>query len=170
MNENITSPPDNELTANLQVQSVQTYLGVMSALEQCDAEIQKEIAAMIAIYRDPETTADEKRAALYTIVEALFPSHSADYMLYCESARRTKQADSIRREMDQEDATFAERLAVCMRDRNLTQVELATKIGVSQPAIANMLNRNVRPQKKTVLKFAEALGVAPEYLWPGIKQ
>lgn len=49
----------------------------------------------------------------------------------------------------------------------MTQDQLAEKIGVGQPAISMMLKRQCRPQKRTVQRLAEALGVAAEELWPG---
>ena len=50
----------------------------------------------------------------------------------------------------------------------MTQEQLAAKIGVGQPAISNMLNRQCRPQRRTVKRLATALDVSPEDLWPGI--
>jgi transcriptional regulator with XRE-family HTH domain len=48
----------------------------------------------------------------------------------------------------------------------MTQAQLADKLGLGQPAISMMLQRNCRPQKRTVVRLADALGVAPEELWP----
>jgi transcriptional regulator with XRE-family HTH domain len=71
--------------------------------------------------------------------------------------------------MNEEEADFAKRLRGLMEVKGLTQAQLATVVGIGQPAVSMMLNRACRPQKKTVLRFAEALGVAPEELWPGIQ-
>jgi transcriptional regulator with XRE-family HTH domain len=49
----------------------------------------------------------------------------------------------------------------------MTQEQLAAAIGVGQPAISMMLNRNCRPQARTVKKLADALGVEIEELWLG---
>jgi len=51
----------------------------------------------------------------------------------------------------------------------MTQEALAAKLGVGQPAISNMLNRQCRPQRRTVLRLAQALGISPEELWPGFQ-
>jgi len=51
----------------------------------------------------------------------------------------------------------------------MTQEELAEKTGVGQPAISNMLNRQCRPQHRTVRRFADALGISPEELWPPLR-
>ena len=62
-----------------------------------------------------------------------------------------------------------ERLRTAMHQRGVTQEQLADKIGIGQPAVSMMLQRHCRPQQRTVRRLAEALGVAPEELWPGIK-
>jgi transcriptional regulator with XRE-family HTH domain len=69
-------------------------------------------------------------------------------------------------ELDQEEAAFSDRLKRLMSERDMTQEKLAKLTGVSQPAISNILNRCCRPQRKTVGRFAEALGVSPDELWP----
>ena len=72
--------------------------------------------------------------------------------------------------MDHEEATFAERLREVMKKKAVTQEQLADRIGVGQPAISLMLQRACRPQKRTVFRLAEALGVSPDELWPNIKE
>lgn len=71
--------------------------------------------------------------------------------------------------MDAPEATFAQRLRELMDSKRVSQLELAERIGCSQPAISQMLNRNCRPQKKTILKLAEALNVHAYELWPDIE-
>jgi transcriptional regulator with XRE-family HTH domain len=71
--------------------------------------------------------------------------------------------------MAQQEASFAERLATLMEKKDVTQEQLGKRIGVGQSAIANLLNRNCRPQRKTVVRIADALGIAPQELWPQIK-
>jgi transcriptional regulator with XRE-family HTH domain len=56
-----------------------------------------------------------------------------------------------------------------MDDLPITQEEVAERIGVGQPAISKMLNRNRRPQKKTIMKLATALNVSPMVLGPGVE-
>jgi transcriptional regulator with XRE-family HTH domain len=56
-----------------------------------------------------------------------------------------------------------------MTEKCVTQQELAQRIGCSQPAVSQMLNRSCRPQKKTILKLAEALNVRPQELWPDLE-
>ncbi len=47
----------------------------------------------------------------------------------------------------------------------VTEVQLARRIGVSQSAISMMLPRRCRPQRRTVEKLAETLGVKADDLW-----
>ena len=69
-------------------------------------------------------------------------------------------------EMDKEEEMFAERLRAIMEEKGLTQTQLAESLKIGQSAISNMLHRQCRPQRRTVLRIAEALGVDPGDLWP----
>ena len=71
--------------------------------------------------------------------------------------------------MDCQEAAFADRLRELMTVKCVTQQELSNRVGCSQPAISQMLNRKCRPQKKTILKLAEALQVQPQELWPDLE-
>ncbi|MDO8908250.1 MAG: helix-turn-helix transcriptional regulator [Pseudohongiella sp.] len=51
--------------------------------------------------------------------------------------------------------------------RGMSQQELAAKIAVTQPAIAQMERRDSRLQKRTLLKLADALAVVPDQLVDG---
>jgi lambda repressor-like predicted transcriptional regulator len=109
---------------------------------------------------------------LHSLADALFPhTHHGKLGLDLEESEKMGAAHSeetraVLEEMDQEEATFAARLAAFLKERSITQEELAARIGVGQPAISNLLNRQCRPQRRTVLRLAEALGVAPRELWP----
>ena len=70
--------------------------------------------------------------------------------------------------MNTQEATFAQRLREVMEAKRISQQELADRVNCSQPAISQMLNRPCRPQKKTILKLAEALNVQARDLWPDI--
>ena len=71
--------------------------------------------------------------------------------------------------MDCQEAGFADRLRELMTVKCVTQEELSNRVGCSQPAISQMLNRKCRPQKKTILRLAEALQVQPQELWPDLE-
>ncbi len=71
--------------------------------------------------------------------------------------------------MDCQEAAFADRLRELMTVKCVTQQELSNRVGCSQPAISQLLNRKSRPQKKTVVRLAEALQVQPQELWPDLE-
>jgi DNA-binding Xre family transcriptional regulator len=116
---------------------------------------------------DSDATDSEKQQALEVVVEAIFPGLATDIQETMESALRSKKGLTIRQSLVKEEAVFADRLAEAMRDRRISQTELAKRIGVQQSAISMMLKRHCRPQARTVLRLAEALSVSPEDLWPG---
>ena len=71
--------------------------------------------------------------------------------------------------MDSQESSFADRLRNLLKRRNITQQELGERADCTQSAISKMLNRNCRPQKKTILKLAAALNVEPTELWPDLE-
>jgi len=111
-----------------------------------------------------------------TIADALLlnPDDEGEYGqdLVASETNAAAVYPSLRHEvqkMDAQEADFAERLRKLMADKCVTQQELAERVGCSQPAVSQMLNRKCRPQKKTILKLAEALHVPPEDLWPDLE-
>tara|TARA_R110002167_G_scaffold98718_13_gene259443 strand:+ start:34 stop:282 length:249 start_codon:yes stop_codon:yes gene_type:complete len=44
--------------------------------------------------------------------------------------------------------------------RRLTQADLATRLGISQPALAQIEKPDAKPQPKTLARVARALGVS----------
>ncbi len=144
-------------------------LEVLGAFQECSDEIQHGILKMAKILHDPDADQDEKDAAAETMMEALYPQYVGDDLGIDsrDFENIERQADSATEEsLDAEEDTFAEKLAQLMADKNMTQKDLAEKIGVGQPAIANMLNRQCRPQRRTIQKLASALSVDPKTLWP----
>lgn len=111
--------------------------------------------------------------AMHTIAAALFPiPHQGPLGIDLEeseqeSAHEYSEMLEIVQEMNREEDAFASRLRDAMDLRGVTQAELASRIGVGQPAISNMLNRQCRPQRRTILKISEALDMPPGDLWPG---
>lgn len=146
--------------------NLQTYIEFQSAYDQCDSEIQEVVKDMLNIIRSEDASDDEKKRASATVMEALFPSLAADY---CEvELAAANHPNSMEREMqlDEQEKTFSARVRAQMEAKGITQEQLADLVGVSQPAISLILNREARPQQRTVKKFAEALGVSEEELWP----
>jgi len=140
---------------------------------ECSDEIQAGIREMLELIKDPNTEEDDRHMTLLTLADALFPNpHDSKLGMDLQEseeigARESEEMRTALEEMDREEATFAERLRAMMETQGITQEQLAEKIGVGQPAISNMLNRQCRPQRRTVLRLADALGTSPEALWPG---
>ncbi|TVS20258.1 MAG: XRE family transcriptional regulator [Planctomycetaceae bacterium] len=72
-------------------------------------------------------------------------------------------------EMEREEEMFAQRLRAIMKEKGVTQTQLAESLKIGQSAISNMLHRQCRPQRRTVLRLAEALSVNPADLWPALQ-
>jgi len=147
-----------------------------AALAECSDELQEVVLRMVRIAENPQATPFERQRARMTIADALFlnPYNDGEYGLdlIASESDATSRFPQLAREvqkMDTQEATFARRLRELMEFKCVTQDELASRIGCSQPAISQMLNRNCRPQQKTILKLAEALGVQPRELWPDLE-
>jgi lambda repressor-like predicted transcriptional regulator len=147
----------------------------LHAYLECSDEIQAGIREMLKVLDDPNTDEDDRDMTLITLADALFPNpHEGKLGMDLEESERlgAGYSDEMRatlEEMDKEEDTFAAKLRAAMENRKMTQGQLAEKIGTGQPAISNMLNRQCRPQRRTVRRLAEALDVVPEELWPGFR-
>jgi lambda repressor-like predicted transcriptional regulator len=164
----MTTTSHTDRAAALLETNVRLFLEIKSTYDECDPEIREVIDDMCAICANPEAGEDQKRRAMHTIMEALFPSLAVDLVQSVDSLRSHPESVAYERELDAQEATFAERLKNAMQANGWTQERLAERTGVGQPAISNMLNRQSRPQTRTVLRIAEALEVSPEELWPGL--
>jgi lambda repressor-like predicted transcriptional regulator len=147
----------------------------LRAYVECSNEIQAGIRGMLEIVNNPNTDEDDRDMTLLTLADALFPNpHNGKLGMDLEESEKlgagySEEMQTTLDEMDREEATFAARLRKAMETQGINQEQLAAKTGVGQPAISNMLNRQCRPQRRTVLRLAEALNAAPEELWPGFK-
>lgn len=145
------------------------------ALAECSDAVQEVVIRLLGVVKSPRTTAVERQRALMTIADALFPnSESGEYGLDLIASEANAAAENVPlarevRKMDTQEATFADRVREVMETRRISQQELASRAGCSQPAISQMLNRTCRPQKKTIVKLAEALNVQASDLWPDIE-
>lgn len=148
---------------------------VLRAFLECSDEIQAGIRDMLEIVNDPNTDESDRNMTLTTLADALFPNpRDGKLGMDLEDSEQfgagySDEARTILEEMDREEEIFAARLRNAMKKQGITQEQLAAKIDVGQPAISNMLNRQCRPQRRTVRRLAEAIGVLPEDLWPGFK-
>jgi transcriptional regulator with XRE-family HTH domain len=147
----------------------------LGALAECSDAVQQVVATQAGVVKNPQTTPVERRRALMTIADALFPNPEEDGEYDRDAAASEIQAccesSSLAREVqttDTQEAAFACRLRELMEAKRISQQELADRVGCSQPAISQMLHRRCRPQKKTILKLAEAFNVQARDLWPDI--
>lgn len=150
---------------------------IVRALMECSDALQRQAVKLLTTILDPQMDDDDRFAAHAVLADVLFPNPAVDESIgmdlkECEShgSSHSNETRAAVNDMDEEEKTFAVRLASIMAERKMTQEELAAKIGVGQPAISMMLNRDCRPQRKTVVRLAEAIGVTPNDLWPGIRQ
>jgi lambda repressor-like predicted transcriptional regulator len=124
------------------------------------------------LWRSSESSEDVKQSALDSLQEVLFPQlHNGELGVNLEESESMGAMHSLETKleieaMDHQEETFANRLRNLMDQKEITQTELAEKAGVGQPAISNILNRTCRPQRRTVEKLANALGVPSGQLWP----
>lgn len=123
------------------------------ALQACSEEARQAVVTHLAIVKDPRATAADRRQAIQVITAAL--------ALGAEAEQAPADAS--------QQAAFARRLRELMDAKRVSQQELAERIGSSQPAVSQMLTRQCRPQKRTILKLADALNVLPRDLWPDIE-
>jgi lambda repressor-like predicted transcriptional regulator len=148
------------------------FAQVLQAYMECSEEIQGVVRDMSEIVNDPSASEDEKLMACSTIGEALFPSHDSGHLgVDLEEAERadlqqSKDFKEVHTAMDREETHFVDRVQTLMRERGLTQTDLAEACEIGQPAVSNLLSRRSRPQRRTVEKIAKALGVSPPEIWP----
>lgn len=150
---------------------------------ECSDEVQSVVRSMFAVLEHEYTTDEDKKRALITIADALSlnptPGHCSDNMDrdliergsaegYPDLSRRSTTADCLN-QSDAEEETFATRLSQILTEKNITQEDLADRIGCTQSAVSKMLNRNARPRRNTILKLAAALRVNPTDLWPQLE-
>lgn len=160
-------------SATLQVSALQASAPIVLALAECDEQLRAEAIELFKHLASGELDEEQRFATVALLAEILFPNGDSKGVPGVDLVEDEAVASSIDPEtkeilarMDEEESFFADRLRELMDAKGLTQAELAAKVGIGQPAISMMLNRACRPQRKTVLRFAEALGVLPEQLWP----
>ncbi len=179
--------PDNDQTVNrfTSIACVLEWMRSMSPAErqrfiatllECSDDVQNVVVSMLAVLKNHDASRNERQRALMTMADALHlnPYEDGKYGLglVASEADAAERHPALAREvekMNSQEATFAARLKELMETKRVSQQELADRVGCSQPAISQMLNRNCRPQKKTILKLAEALNVQAHDLWPDIE-
>lgn len=131
----------------------------LAAFVECSDDLRESALQMARIIHDPEADEQEKLAASDTFLSILFPDGLE------VDLNELKGDDEIEAELDAEEESFADRVRELMDERGMTQTQLAKAVGVGQPAVSNMLNRQCRPQASTIESIARALGVDPSDIW-----
>lgn len=136
-------------------------------------QIRQTVERMLDVIENPDSTPHDRKRAGSTIRDLLAARDAGEYGLSLteyeiSEAANDVSADRRARQFDSQEAEFAEKLRELMKAQAVTQVELASRVGCSQPAISQMLKRQCRPQKATILKLASALGVDARELWPDL--
>jgi predicted XRE-type DNA-binding protein len=159
----------------LEICAIQAASPVVLAFAQCDEELRAEAVELFKALMGGDLDEEQRIATTALLAEILFPDADEKGVPGLDLAdaeqlaiHANPEAGTVLARMDQEEADFAQRLRQVMEAKKMTQAELAEAVGIGQPAVSMMLNRSCRPQKRTVLRFAQALGVAPGELWPGI--
>lgn len=150
---------------------------------ECSDEVQSVVRSMFAVLEHQQTTNQDRERAINTIADALFLKPFEGHGRYGVDLSRIERETAEKHEqvewrpvvsnrldqLDSQEATFAERLRLALKEKNLTQKELGDRIGSSQSAVAKMLSRNARPQRKTIFKMAQALNIEATELWPNLE-
>lgn len=142
---------------------------VLAAFLKLPSPEQEVVRARVETAVDPSASAEQRRRAEDAILAALrgaggFASGARPLR---QDERLSAEQRALRGRMDQEEVQFAERLSRLLAERQVTQAELARRIGVGQSAVSMLLSRKCRPQPRNLGKIADALGVRVEDLWPG---
>lgn len=167
----------NALMNTLEGSALQAAAPIVLALAECDDELRAEAVELFKHLAAGDLDAEQRHSTLALLAEILFPHADPNGLPGRDLVEAERDAPRVNPEaagvlagMDRDEAAFAARVRELMETRGLTQAELAAKVGIGQPAVSMMLNRECRPQRKTVVRFAEALGVPPEELWPSLRQ
>ena len=146
------------------------------ALMECSDQVRADVLRMFEIAEDSNVSIADRLRALNTIADQLHLIRDPDGRFGMDLADSERlvagQFPALAyqvKQMDSQEAEFAERLRDLMKKKQITQKQLAERIECSQPAISQMLNRKCRPQRKTLNKIASALDVDVRELWPDIE-
>lgn len=175
--EKLAASNANSATDTLHTSALQAAAPIVCALAECDEALRVDALELFKQLVSDDLDHEQRLATTALLAEILFPNCDLNGLPGLDLVEAEAMAPSVAPEakeildrMDQEEAFFAQRLRDLMTERGWTQVDLADKVGLGQPAISMMLNRTCRPQRKTVLRFAQAFGVPPADLWPHFQQ
>lgn len=141
---------------------------------QVSEQFRHTLLSMLELIEDKETSHDDRKRAVRTIRDSLKLHESPEGFSIALSqlelgvASRNRSVDFSANVLDSQEAEFANKLSELMKTKSVTQTQLASRIGCSQPAISQMLMRQCRPHRSTILNLAAALDVDPTELWPNL--
>ena len=145
------------------------------AFIECSDKVRDVAEEMLAILADADSSEEKKLHAKQVFASALFPNqHKGEFGMdlvasESEAAENEPELAAHVNHMDRQETIFADRVRKLMRQKHVSQAELGKRIGCSQSAVSHMLNRECRPQKKTIVSISNALGVEPTELWPDMQ-
>jgi lambda repressor-like predicted transcriptional regulator len=145
---------------------------ILPAYLEKSPSVQAVIRDLLNIARNDRLPPEERKWAEAAVHDALFRYQACepDKLGALASREERHQLSGLAEEhqrMEEEERAFAANLARLLGQRNLSQAELARRVGVGPSAISMMLSRRCRPQQRTVEKIARALEVDVGELWPG---
>jgi lambda repressor-like predicted transcriptional regulator len=140
----------------------------LRAFNECSREMQEIVLEMSEIISSEKSTLDEQMLAFDAMMQALFPGTSTDVLEGYRELMKQPEAIAAASGLKAEEKHFSDKVRTLMAQKDITQEQLAKAAGIGQPAVSNILNRRCRPQRRTVERFAELLGVNPMELWPEI--
>ena len=76
----------------------------------------------------------------------------------------TPEVDALPRKPAQDSETIGQRLARLRRERGITQVELAEKLGIAQPVISDYERGELRLHGQLIVELSQILGVSADEL------
>lgn len=158
----------------LESSALQAATPVVLALMECSPELRTEAIEIFQDLASGEMDEMQKTAAIALLADILFPNADPEDLLPGVDLERIErlapsqnpEAEAVLSSMDRQESIFADKVRELMVAHGLNQSQLAEKVGIGQPAVSMMLNRQCRPQQKTIRRFAEAFGVSPSDLWP----
>lgn len=162
--------------SSLAIAALHAASPIVLAFAECDEELRLEALGLFKALASGELDEEQRTATTALLADILFPhadTNGLPGLDLAEAEQRVPgvnpEAEATLQEMDREETDFANRLRQLMDSKGMTQAEVASAAGIGQPAVSMMLNRACRPQKRTVIRFAQALGVEPNELWPGVR-
>ena len=141
---------------------------LLHAVQLKSESLSTAIAPRIRALMDDRTSESERLRELGTISDMLFADPEDPETGLAGGDAQSEPAPPRVPTGSMEDV-FIERVRNLMERKRISQTDLAGRIGCTQPAISQMLNRRCRPQKQTILKIADALGVDARDLWPDLE-